>query len=70
MNVLWGILESACLSVCQCVSVHVFVCVQLLVSLCRKLLQFCLDCFENLYKYWSHTEVVQEVIMKCRIVSP
>ena len=54
------LLESViCWPVCRCVY-------KILVILCCKLLQFCCNSFENLYKHWLHTEILQGVILKCQ----
>ena len=40
---------------------------KILLILCRKLLQFCFNSFENLYKHWSHNEVLQDIALKCQL---
>ena len=55
-------------TICPCVRPPVIPSVyKRLLSLCRKLLQFRYYCFENLYKHWSYTEVVHDVIFKCQV---
>ena len=50
--------------VCSFVNLLVY---KTLLILCVQLLEFYCDSFENVFNYWSQTEVLREVILKCQL---